>query len=107
MNIPIGKFYTPEARELIIKLKEVGMSYWWIEVRMGKSSNWGRRIVNDRALVNEEELNYLRILWSVLQLLPRKLKPTRKHIGQEAPRYIDPLRPKLKKGKYEELRLQP
>ena len=94
MNIPPGKYYTPEAKKLIVKLKGYGMSYWWIEVRMGKASNWGRRIVNDQALVNDKELEYLRELVRIISMLPKKLRATRLHAGQSAPRYIDPLRPK-------------
>ena len=94
MNVLPGKYYTPEAKKLLEKLKGFGMSYWWVEVRMGKSSNWGRRIVNDKALVTDAELDYLRELVKVISLLPKKLKPTRKHAGHSAPRYADPMRPK-------------
>jgi hypothetical protein len=94
VNIPPGKFYTPEAKKLIVKLKDYGMSYWWIEMRMGVSSNWGRRIVNDKALVNDAQLAYLRELVRVFAMLPKKMRRTRLHAGTSSPRYIDPLRPK-------------
>jgi len=94
VNILPGKFYTPEAKKLIIKLKKYGMSYWWIEMRMGRASNWGRRIVNNKALINDAELDYLRELVRIISMLPKKMRRTRLHAGTTSPRYIDPLRKK-------------
>ena len=94
-----GKFFSDEAVHLIKRIKMMGISYCFVEVRMGKSSNWGRRLSAGRGLVTKEDVEYLRQLWQALSQLPKRKKPTHKHVGQQFYCYTEPFRPKYKPPK--------
>jgi hypothetical protein len=91
-----GKFYSDEARLLLQGIKLMGISFCFVEIRMGKASNWGRRLAAGRGLVNDDDLEYLRKLYKALKQLPERRAPTRKHAGQFFDIYTNPLKPKRK-----------
>jgi len=73
------KLHRPEAAIAVRYIKTQGLSYHWIEHRMGKPENWAKRVAENSALTTQTELQYLLALADVLQLLPKKRRQHYQH----------------------------
>lgn len=87
-----NKIIDPRASQFILYLKKQGLSYQWIEHRMGRSENWAKRVALDGAYVTQDEVDLLETIVSVIKLLPRRRCQKFRHRAREYIKNVNPIR---------------
>lgn len=90
---PQEKTFNLRASKHILYLKEQGLSYQWIEHRMGRSENWAKRVAEEGGLTTDGEVDYLLALVQAIKQLPKAKPQNYNHRAKSYIKNTDALAP--------------